>query len=103
MRTKDVETAMCILQPWSHRQMKTSFPRNFILASSLASLALCIANSASFAQQAVLKKACAADYQSLCSGVQPGGGRIIACLKQNSAKLSPDCQQALMAAAKTMQ
>jgi hypothetical protein len=47
------------------------------------------------AQQDVLRQACAGDYKSLCSGVQPGGGRIIACLQQNAAKLSPDCQKAL--------
>jgi Cysteine rich repeat len=42
-----------------------------------------------------IQQACAADYQSLCSGVQPGGGRIIACLQQNAAKLSPPCQKAM--------
>jgi hypothetical protein len=49
-----------------------------------------------------IQQACAADYQSLCSGVQPGGGRIMACLQQNAAKLSPPCQKA-MAGAKTSQ
>ena len=47
---------------------------------------------------AVAREACAADFRSLCAGVQPGGGRILACLKQNEAKLSPNCQQALAAA-----
>jgi hypothetical protein len=42
-----------------------------------------------------IQQACATDYQSLCSGVQPGGGRIIACLQQNAAKLSPPCQKAM--------
>ena len=41
-------------------------------------------------------RACRADVQSLCAGVQPGGGRIVACLKQNQAKLSPDCRAALV-------
>ncbi|MBN9509191.1 MAG: cysteine rich repeat-containing protein [Alphaproteobacteria bacterium] len=53
------------------------------------------------AQQAAkgsARQACAADYQQFCSGVQPGGGRIVACLKQNAARLSPACQQALGAA-----
>ena len=53
------------------------------------------AQQASGAKAQALKQACAADYKALCSGVQPGGGRIIACLKQNADKLSPTCKQAL--------
>lgn len=45
-----------------------------------------------------LKDACKSDYTALCSGVQPGGGRIVACLKQQAGKLSPGCKQALTAA-----
>ena len=44
------------------------------------------------------RTACAADIQRLCSGVAPGGGRIIACLKQNSAQVSNGCKQAILAA-----
>jgi Cysteine rich repeat len=40
-------------------------------------------------------QACAADYHTYCSDVRPGGGRILACLKQNADKLSQGCQQAL--------
>jgi hypothetical protein len=42
-----------------------------------------------------IKQACDADYRSLCAGVQPGGGRIVACLQQNNAKLSQQCREAL--------
>jgi Cysteine rich repeat len=45
--------------------------------------------------QGAIRQVCAADYQSLCSDVQPGGGRILACLRQSVAKLSPPCQKAL--------
>ncbi|WP_300154154.1 cysteine rich repeat-containing protein [Solidesulfovibrio sp.] len=45
-----------------------------------------------------IKTACKSDYKTLCQGVQPGGGRIVACLKQNADKLSPACRQALDAA-----
>lgn len=41
------------------------------------------------------RKACAADFQKFCSGTRPGEGRIIACLRQNTDKLSPGCQQAM--------
>ena len=46
----------------------------------------------------VLKEACKGDYKALCSNVQPGGGRIVTCLKQQADKLSPGCKQALTAA-----
>jgi hypothetical protein len=32
------------------------------------------------------------------AGVEPGDGRITACLRQNAAKLSPACQRAMSAA-----
>jgi hypothetical protein len=39
--------------------------------------------------------ACQPDVSSLCSGVQPGEGRILQCLKQNEAKVSQACKDAL--------
>ena len=41
------------------------------------------------------RAACKADVDKLCPGVQPGGGRIIACLKQNPTELSAACKDAL--------
>lgn len=35
--------------------------------------------------------ACRADVEQLCKGVEAGGGRRVACLAENKAKLSPDC------------
>ena len=43
---------------------------------------------------AAVRTACAADAQRLCGGVQSGGGRIVACLKQNQDSLSDACRQA---------
>jgi hypothetical protein len=43
----------------------------------------------------VLREACKADVASLCPGIQPGGGRIRACLKANREKLSPGCKSAI--------
>jgi Cysteine rich repeat len=64
---------------------------------------LCAATAVAQAQQdssnrQMIRQACDADYHSLCAGVQPGGGRIVACLQQNSSRLSPDCREALQAA-----
>ena len=39
--------------------------------------------------------ACKADVEKLCSGMQPGGGRIAGCLKQNETQVSAACKDAL--------
>ena len=44
------------------------------------------------------REACKVDVASLCSGVQPGGGRIRECLKANRDKLSDGCKSAIAAA-----
>lgn len=36
---------------------------------------------------------CAQDVEKFCSGVQPGEGRIRACLEQNLNNLSPMCKK----------
>jgi hypothetical protein len=41
------------------------------------------------------RAACDTDLKKLCPGVQPGGGRIIACLKQHKDELSNGCKQAI--------
>jgi len=43
---------------------------------------------------AAIRAACAEDAQKLCAGVQPGGGRIVACLKEHKDSLSDKCKQA---------
>ena len=45
-----------------------------------------------------VREACKADVASLCSGLQPGGGRIGGCLKANREKLSDGCKSAIAAA-----
>ena len=42
-----------------------------------------------------VRNACAGDVQRLCAGVQPGGGRLVACLKQNQQQVSQGCKQAI--------
>jgi hypothetical protein len=53
-------------------------------------------------QQAVAdaRAACETDIQKLCTGVQPGGGRILACLKQHKDQVSDGCKQAVVKATK---
>lgn len=38
---------------------------------------------------------CSADVEKLCQGVQPGGGRIASCLRQNESQLSAPCKDAI--------
>lgn len=46
-------------------------------------------------QMMVLRAECGPDYRRLCSGVQPGGGRAIACLYGHAPQLSEVCRAAL--------
>lgn len=39
-----------------------------------------------------LLRACGPDIQNFCSGVSPGGGRIIGCLRPHLRQLSPECK-----------
>ena len=43
-------------------------------------------------------RACEEDIHTQCPGVQPGGGRIAACLKQNASSLSFRCKVKLLEA-----
>jgi hypothetical protein len=44
----------------------------------------------------LVRSACGSDFRTYCSGMQPGGGRVVECLRANAASLSPTCQGALM-------
>ena len=37
---------------------------------------------------------CLADIEMFCKGIEPGEGRILNCLKENEASLSPSCKAA---------
>ena len=71
--------------------------RHLALASALSLAALVSAESGALAQQAAAMKYCKADFERLCPGVQPGGGRIIACLKEHKEEMSIGCGKALHA------
>jgi hypothetical protein len=55
--------------------------------------------TSSMAQQRAVAKECAADVKSQCGGVQPGDGRIRACIKSHFKDLSEPCQAVLVKAA----
>jgi Cysteine rich repeat len=49
-------------------------------------------------QAMTMRRACGGDFRRYCSGVQPGGGRALACLADHRENLSPPCQDALASA-----
>jgi hypothetical protein len=64
-------------------------------------LALALVPAAAFAQgpdRAAVRNACAADFQKNCPGIQPGGGRLAACLKEKRAAFSEACLTTLQQA-----
>jgi Cysteine rich repeat len=71
--------------------------RHFAVASAFSLAAFVITAPSAFAQQAAAMKYCKADYERLCPGVQMGGGRIIACLKEHKEEVSIGCGKALQA------
>ncbi|MBW7975023.1 cysteine rich repeat-containing protein [Bradyrhizobium sp. BR 10289] len=84
--------------------------RPISLAQAATIVVLCVAASTPAAAQSQLQtkitpqmrsearsvmQACRADYDSLCSNVAPGGGRILACLQSHAGQLTSACAQAL--------
>jgi len=61
--------------------------------------AVLLSSSIASAQEPEAAKACAADIKSQCAGVQPGEGRVQACVKAHFKELSEPCQALLMKAA----
>ena len=45
-----------------------------------------------------ITKACKADAQQNCGGIQPGGGRIQTCMKDHFTDLTEPCKEALLLA-----
>ena len=78
----------------------TEEPKMTGMRSGLVILtALLLSGSAAVAQQA--GKPCAGDIKTLCAGIQPGGGRIRACIKSHLTDLSPTCNDRVLTVAVT--
>jgi len=64
------------------------------VASAVA--AILLMSSAGAAQGSATAKACAADVKAQCASVQPGDGRVGACVKKHFDDLSGPCQRTLL-------
>jgi hypothetical protein len=71
--------------------------RQFAIAWGLSLAVFVAAESSALAQQAEAMKYCKGDVARLCPGVQMGGGRIIACLKEHKMEVSVGCAKAIQA------
>jgi hypothetical protein len=68
----------------------------YVVATALA--ALCTATAADTPQEA-----CQQDIQLQCDRVQPGGGRVLACLKEHEKDVSTNCKVILQMAKEAVQ
>jgi Cysteine rich repeat len=66
-----------------------------IVSVILTAIVLLTAANA-MAQQAAVRRACGAEIEQHCAGVQPGDGRIRMCVEQHFAEFSQPCKQALL-------
>ena len=64
----------------------------------LAALMLTAAIPAFAQDRAALRSACQADFAKNCPGIAPGGGRLMACLKEKPEQFSQACRDALRTA-----
>jgi hypothetical protein len=65
-----------------------------LLSVIIFSVSVAVAQTGGQPSLDALRAACADDAKKLCTGVQPGGGRIVACLKEHKDSLSDRCKQA---------
>jgi len=73
-------------------------PIRLLSVSLMASvLMLCLVTVPAGAQSAKgdLLTYCKSDIERLCPGIEPGGGRILKCLKANKKEMTVGCAQAL--------
>lgn len=59
-------------------------------------IASCLLGAPARAQEmADLRTYCMSDIERLCKGIEPGGGRILKCLKAHKKEMTVGCAQAL--------
>jgi len=76
--------------------------RNVLISTAIALLAAGFAANAG-AQGRKGDGPCAADAKKFCGNVEPGGGRIVKCMKSHQAEVSPACQSEMKRAEERME
>jgi Cysteine rich repeat len=83
-----------MIRPASARGLSKA--TRFGLAASLLAL---LPPGEATAQQGPARQACGDDISRVCAGIQPGEGRITACVREHFIKLSAPCRNALISGA----
>jgi hypothetical protein len=81
-------------EPFRHSIRRTKMLKTFFTISVVTLLSV----TSGMAQTAAMK-ACGGDVKSLCAGIQPGDGRVKACIKSHVSDVSAPCQAVLLKAA----
>jgi hypothetical protein len=66
------------------------------LVPRLVLLPLLLAPIAAMAQGPAVRQSCTPEIGAYCVGVQPGGGRLRDCVRENFGRFSEPCKQALL-------
>ena len=81
------------MQALQSHPVRSAFYVALLIAGSLGTAHLAVAQD----QQSAIRSNCRSDFMANCSGVPRGGKEAMQCLKDNVAKLSSGCQQAVKA------
>ncbi|HEY8032342.1 MAG TPA: cysteine rich repeat-containing protein [Methylocella sp.] len=66
-----------------------------ILSAGIIASCLFVAPAKAQAELEDIRTYCMSDIERLCKGIEPGGGRILHCLKAHKKEMSVSCAQAL--------
>ena len=85
------------MQALQSHPVRSAFYVALLIAGSLGTAHLAVAQEPTPDQQSAIRSNCRSDFMANCSGAPRGGKEAMQCLKDNVAKLSSGCQQAMKA------
>jgi hypothetical protein len=87
------------LRPRDARIIQSLDVENTMLRTFLAVSVIALFSATSGMAQSAAMNACRGDVKTLCAGIQPGEGRVRACIKSHFNDVSAPCQAVLLKAA----